>query len=38
MLHGAEAYKKTGLTGTLNFYRNVYEDYPLLKEAYRGSQ
>ena len=30
----ANAYKKTGLTGTLNFYRNVNEDYPLLKEAY----
>ena len=32
----ADAYKKTGLTGTLNFYRNVYEDYPLLKEAYKN--
>ena len=31
----ANAYKKTGLTGTLNFYRNVNEDYPLLKEAYQ---
>ncbi len=32
----AKAYKKTGLTGTLNFYRNVNEDYPLLKEAYKN--
>ncbi len=32
----ANAYKKTGLTGTLNFYRNVEEDYPLLKEAYQN--
>ena len=32
----ADAYKKTGLTGTLNFYRNVNEDYPLLKQAYKN--
>ena len=32
----ADAYKKSGLTGTLNFYRNVNEDYPLLKEAYKN--
>ncbi len=32
----ANAYKKTGLAGTLNFYRNVNEDYPLLKEAYKN--
>ena len=30
----ADAYKKTGLTPTLNFYRNVNEDYPLLRESY----
>jgi len=30
----AGEYKKTGLTGTLNFYRNIKEDYPLLKKAY----
>ncbi len=30
----ADAYTKTGLTGTLNFYRNIKEDYPLLKETY----
>lgn len=32
----ANAYKNTGLTGTLNFYRNVDEDYPLLKKAYQN--
>lgn len=32
----AETYKRSGLTGTLNFYRNVNEDYPLLKEAYKN--
>jgi pimeloyl-ACP methyl ester carboxylesterase len=32
----ANAYKKPGLTGTLNFYRNVNEDYPLLKDAYKN--
>ena len=31
----AGEYKKTGLTGTLNFYRNINEDYPLLKKAIR---
>jgi pimeloyl-ACP methyl ester carboxylesterase len=29
------AYKKTGITGALNFYRNTDEDYPELKEVYK---
>jgi pimeloyl-ACP methyl ester carboxylesterase len=29
------AYKKTGITGALNFYRNTDEDYPKLKEIYK---
>jgi pimeloyl-ACP methyl ester carboxylesterase len=29
------AYKKTGITGALNFYRNTDEDYPRLKELYK---
>ena len=29
------AYKKTGITGALNFYRNTDEDYPKLKELYK---
>jgi pimeloyl-ACP methyl ester carboxylesterase len=28
------AYKKTGITGPLNFYRNMDGDYPKLKEVY----
>jgi pimeloyl-ACP methyl ester carboxylesterase len=33
------SYKKTGITGALNFYRNTDEDYPKLKEVYkRGIQ
>ncbi len=32
----ANAYKKTGLTPTLNFYRNVNQDFPKLKEAYQN--
>jgi len=28
-------YKKTGITGALNFYRNTDEDYPKLKEIYK---
>jgi pimeloyl-ACP methyl ester carboxylesterase len=31
----SNAYKKTGITGALNFYRNTDEDYPLLKELYK---
>ncbi|HMJ71113.1 MAG TPA: alpha/beta hydrolase [Cyclobacteriaceae bacterium] len=29
------AYKKTGITGALGFYRNMADDYPALKELYR---
>jgi len=29
------AYKRTGITGALNFYRNTDEDYPKLKELYK---
>lgn len=29
------AYKKTGITGALGFYRNLSDDYPYLKELYQ---
>lgn len=31
-----DAFRRTGLTGALGFYRNMVDDYPKLKEIYRA--